>query len=833
MANKPIRTSEIAGPDSTFAALVSGMDIQRTDVLYQDFRVYLEGIEVPLIDVHISEPYMALPVATVSLPYFPGMTEIGRNYFPKIHIFFRDVEAERYFRSQRIAYTDEDIYRLKFAGVVHRYSYSMQKTSGGASRQFSLHCSHKYYVLNEIVTMFGARGPESPPGTPGADGVLAKVSSYFGSAQMALDCMKPVKAPSATAKSPDSLVEDMNIPPADIDITVLPEGMKDYISRVQGIPGYLTNMWGALKRDSYSTVVDGVQVSRPMIDMYIPLLDSGLKFFQRMSGHPLLETGLKDGVSTAGSEAASQAKKGTDDKVVLPPIMHTSIGAAASVDLTLAIMNRYLEYTGQTGTLMEIFRNTMSNLRYDMNILASPVQPRGVTEGVDTVVKPVMVTYYSPTCNVLLPTMYDSLNIEEGYYGVPTRVSAVDQIPVLDNNAFTQLQFRAPHLYRKAVVDLKGKALVQSGSKGTLLESMSFVFEAVGSHELGQGIIYKFVEVEPWARFLFAKDTYEEFEKYSNEGKYETKIEENLSNAWLVAHGPLGIDLKNPGDINKLNPWAPTDVNGLQGAYRNLMATLEYDYSLSLVQSRVGRVSGVFNPYIVAGYPCDVISKNSYDPSYHAFVTSVDTTYSSSGYCGTAVTFSSAFTYHEFEAYQLPATQPWLAATLSLTDNVSMVQPSEAAMDSASDYYKGVLGVGAAFPLALYNFEEMRGNIPIISPTGDIDTWVEWPLGLTGEYLTIQETSNKSLSTEASLAMTRREIETMGDVAKANEVTFIHLPRTPDGLLIESPEQTSIVDSARKTRRAKSKEGGLNSWYLTTSVGKSVFLDYPDDTKEV
>jgi hypothetical protein len=789
---------------------------------------------------------MALPVATVSLPYFPGLTEIGRNYFPKVHVFYRDIEAERYLRSNQIEYTDDDIYRLKFAGVVHRYSYSMQKTSGGASKQFTIHCSHKYYVLNEIVTLFGARQPEDVT-NPTADGAVAKVASYFGSAQMSLDCMKPVKPPvsvlqkysasnaiSGPPLSPDSLLEDPTLEPADIDITILPEGMVGYENRVQGIPGYITNIWGALKRDSYSSQVsvegkDNLMISRPMVDVYIPLLDNGLKFFRRMSGHPVIESDLNIGVPTAGANAVDKSKLSTESKIVVPPIMHASVGAAASVDLSLLVMETYLSYTGQTGSLMEIFQNTLNNIRYDMCFLASPAQATTLKEGVDVLVKPVMSTYFSPTCNVILPTMYDSLSIEESYYDTPTRVSAVDNVPLATpDGSFSPLQFRAPHLYRTAVAGLKKGVTDHKTVTGNLLDSLSFVYEAVGSHELGQGIRYKFVEVEPWVRFLFVEEDPEKLDKYLNEGKYEEGVEEALHLSWLQAHA-ANDTIGTRDALEKLNPWSPKEGalgNGLDGAYRNLLATLEYDYSVSLVQARVGRVSGVFNPHVIPGYPCDVISKNANEPSYHAFVTSVDTSYSSSGFCGTTVTFSSAFTYDEFGSYYLPSTQPWLSAQLDLASSYTMLDPTSKARKTASDYYKQVIGVGAAFPTALYDFAEGRGLLPVISDKGDIDQGVPWPYGLTGEYLTIQETSDKALSTEASLAMTRREIETLGDVAESMGVKFISLPRGPDGLQITASSQTSAVKSALKGRAAGGKPKHHD---VIKSVGKSVFLDYPDE----
>lgn len=831
-----VASGDVTVPE-TFAAVLAAEDraeggVLRTDVLFQDFRVYIEGIEVPFAELHVSEPYMALPVASVTLPYFPGLTEIGRNYFPKVHIFYRDIEAEKYFRSKNQEYDDGDIYRLKFSGVIHRYSYSRQQMMSTAAKQFVLHCSHKYYVLNELVTQFGARSIEGIKNS-NLDNAVVKVSSYYGTQQMALDCMRPTKVPLTTtspggpsAQWVDLMATRPELKPEDVDITILPPHMLGYQDRVQGIPGYLANIWSALKRDTYSSrTTDGTLISRPMIDLYIPLVDNGLKFFQRMSGHHIIEEALHLGVDTEGVRDDIKVENG--EKVILPPIMHASMGRAISIELSLSVMQKYLEYTGQTGSLLQIFQDTLNHMRYDMSVLASPVQKPGDTiEGVDVLVKPVMVTYFSPTCNVILPTMYDSISVDESYYDVPTRVSAVDDPPVIENVELPHLQYRAPHLYRQAVAALKNGVYDHKQLKGNLQDTLSYVYEAVGSHELGQGIRYKFSELEPWVRFLFSQGAQtEEDRQKATTSDYEEGVEDRLATSWLENHNRGEIGVFSP-ELLKLCPWVETKVNGFSGPQRNLLSTLEYDYSLSLVQARMGRVSGVFNPHIIPGYPCDILSKNASDPSYHAFVTSVDTTFSSSGFAGTSISFSSAFTYDEFGTYYLPAAQPWLSVQLNVDKNPSMIKPDPAAIESASKYYKSVLGVGAAFPSALYDFEQGRGQIPVLDPKGDIKEGVEWPYNVTGEYLTMGETSNKILSTEAALAMTRREIENLSDVEISMGVKFIHLPRSADGLYILQDTQNSAVASVMKVRA----EHGKKPYHsLVKATGKSIFLDYPDE----
>ena len=60
------------------------------DNLYGNFRLYIEGIEVPFSSASITNTYRGLPTAQIVLAPWRGFSEISKGYFPKVHLFYRD-----------------------------------------------------------------------------------------------------------------------------------------------------------------------------------------------------------------------------------------------------------------------------------------------------------------------------------------------------------------------------------------------------------------------------------------------------------------------------------------------------------------------------------------------------------------------------------------------------------------------------------------------------------------------------------------------------------------------------------------------------------------------
>ena len=54
--------------------------IEGTDILYQEFRLYIEGVQVPFASINISTGLGILPTAAITVPITLGITDISRNY---------------------------------------------------------------------------------------------------------------------------------------------------------------------------------------------------------------------------------------------------------------------------------------------------------------------------------------------------------------------------------------------------------------------------------------------------------------------------------------------------------------------------------------------------------------------------------------------------------------------------------------------------------------------------------------------------------------------------------------------------------------------------------
>ena len=95
-----------------------------TDVIYQEVRLYIEGVQVPFENITVSQVAGQLPTAEFTIPPQSGMMDICRFYDPKVHIFYRDDN-----------YVD---FRLLFWGHIVGSSFMHSRSdSGSAAIRFS------------------------------------------------------------------------------------------------------------------------------------------------------------------------------------------------------------------------------------------------------------------------------------------------------------------------------------------------------------------------------------------------------------------------------------------------------------------------------------------------------------------------------------------------------------------------------------------------------------------------------------------------------------------------------------------------------------------------
>lgn len=480
--------------DAVFASLRTLREYAKTGVVTQEFKLFIEGVEVPYLAMSISESYKGLPSATVQIPYFAGLNEITKNYAPKVHIFFKDYVYERYLNAKGVSnIPDKDLYRTLFEGILLTHSYNRTKAaeSGSATIQFS--CVHKYSLLAQILLKFGGRGPETGIENQAES---TAVSAYMNSASAIIEMLSGIDP---NAQSPvTSTINNSST----VSVRALQEDLKKYANRLLGVPGITLVLWNTMKRDAYSFS----EYARSMIDMYIPMVDSGLRFFKRMTGHPVVEVGLEqERLSVSVSKLAE--KKGfdkisnqADPKILVPPNYRNFINEAVAVEVAFSLAQNGLNYAGESASLTSMYQGILENMLYDMQVIASPIQAKKQEdENIDVLVKPLLPFYYAPTCNVLLPHLYSSISINDACNLSPTRlISFGDIFAGLNNQGSKEQEYRSPHDVRLVT------ALNNPEGNFTLTGSTIRTGEYPVSHEYSRGILVKNVPLKPWIKHLMS-----------------------------------------------------------------------------------------------------------------------------------------------------------------------------------------------------------------------------------------------------------------------------------------------------------------------------------------
>ena len=247
--------------------------------------------------------------------------------------------------------------------------------------------------------------------------------------------------------------------------------------------------------------------------------------------------------------------------------------------------------------------------------------------------------------------------------------------------------------------------------------------------------------------------------------------------------------------------------------YRHILEYTDYQHGIRFAASRTGSVSGCFNPYIVVGYPMDIIDPSPDRPSYHALCTQVVHSISD-GSISTSIGFSGAASYEQLYSMDFSMSLPWLSDLLGIKTGsdydttlryISLIQEdSQRASDAqaaADRFYMEVLGVEAAMisELSSYKYEEP-------------------PEGAVPNPASAQNWRN-------SMAMARRSIQPMGSIEELGHKEFI------------LKEEIRAAEAAQSVVKENMSPPSLNDGekVITTrrrQMGYSLFLDYKDATIE-
>ena len=731
------------------------VDQNNTDILAPNVKVYIEGVQVPFESASISQAYKQLPQASIQIPPASGLLDITRGYQPKVHIFYTD------------DVTGGD--RLLFWGHIAACSYSKSR-SGGSYINFQ--CTHKNKLVDGFVLDFAKwntgtqEAATDPTLTSGGGGI---VPSTMNSLQMVIDAMTGIDSIASDTESitpTNGSIKDAPINKADPSLTAV-------FRRFSGMPGVVLNLWNQLKKGCYSDKYSNVA----MQNMWGPLLDEGISYFKRISGHPILEDILQN-----SKEPYCHGSTTKEVNVLIPPCFRTGMTSAVQQEITAKGIQNIATFSGELTTFNQLLENFYDTAMYDMITLASPAEVAAdpaflaadITDGtlacsvVETVIKPRMPFYFSPSCNVLLPRMYSSINITQDESSVPTRMTVFhDSMPGAGGADRIGISFRGPASIREATAYnavIKGAAASQqqAGNAGrgvtangggttftplSLDDTKGYSYSIPGKYEQGQGIRPIRISMPWWLAILSsekASDSTTGSETMPAQGSTEYNNLMLLAAEWDVRNGTdiyeddgtLAADKVPNAAKRGLNPFNPA-VLGVQAYERIFYHSIDYEFGRAFAGARSGTVDALFNPYIVPGYPVDIVDDSPNHPSFHGMCTSVTHTITSRS-IGTSIGVTAAVTYAELSNYYLPPVHPFIQTALQMvngdidqaavmagspgdtrpyTNTHSTLIQNPKAKAVANTFYQQVLGVGAVAPDDLVHFESGRAY-PLVKTAG-------------------------------------------------------------------------------------------------------------------
>ena len=865
-----------------------------TDQIYQEVKLYVEGVQIPYTAISVNQGIGVLPSASFQVPPQAGLMDIARYYQPKVHIF----------------YTDNNLGgdRLLFWGHIVAVNYSRDKTQGSSGISFE--CVHKNALMEQITFEWSGGGLSTI-----SSGGSTTDSTTTSSAQLAAlnsnyTLMLALQGITGMQTNPQDLIAPKSKNPDVInaDPTKLATRFQPFQYRMIGMPAAIMNVWNQTKSCVYSNPYQNVIFG----SMFIPLAEDGIRFFDRMSGHYYLENQIQtqkvDSCNCAGRPEM------TKYQTMLPPAYRLDIQSAVHTTLALGALKSSLNFSGENISFYGVFNQFYSSVEYEILTLSSPsevpadptvfVDPDDLTSwnaatksAVETIVKPQIPFYYSPICNVLLPNMIVSISVNQAEAELPTRFTGMDTSlgTLIDSSFIDQsggtptVNFRAPHSIRQAVAE--GKSLI-SGIQSNpydLRDTLGPSFNMPGKYELGRGIKHKKIGLPHWLSNLNSDSngyTNSQDQVYPAQGTIDYQNLLNLHFAWVAKYG-YNTAIDSDGTVvYKRNPNLDTldqysQLSNIQAYERLLFSAADYEFTKAVAGSRSGTVQILFNPYIIPGYPMDIIESTPNYPSFHGMCAGVSHSITPRS-IGTTVNFLAATSYTELSNYYMQPVHPWLRNALRMvnvqrgttldpngvtaslikevqtapaTDTVTAAaQPSAPAIPSLSatynlpadpDYdsntgdiisiaetlinnprakavadifYKSVLGVGAADPGLIYDFgTDTTPGQGTVKPVKRY--YGTWIEGpSTSSANVLSFQTNDNLTGVGSLRLVSRPIEGKQSIQNKFGIKFIDI----------SPKNYNKDSMVYKPASTSYTSTVFPPTEPLLEPGASLFLDYPD-----
>ncbi len=654
-------------------------EINTTDVLEQEVKIYIEGVQVPYESYSVTQAIGQMPTARIQLPPQAGLLDIARFYQPKVHIFYVDHN------------TGGD--RLLFWGHITNGNFSMSKQQGYATVSFE--CVHKNALMQQLTMEWSAGGAshaESGQNLTDTNPDQATVQLHNFNSEMTI--VLALQGITGMQTDTKDIIRPYNKDVLNADPTKLDVRFQNFEKRMVGMPTSIMNLWNQMKKEVFSNEKLNLIFSK----MYLPLIEDGIGFFDRLSGHYFLEKQIQDSKKDHCNDYAKPdaSKYGT----MVPPAFRMDTLTAVQTQMTIRSLTSMLGFSGEYMSFYDLFSNFYYGIEYELLTLASPaevpVDPTSTADlddpetwrgldrmAIETIVKPQLPFYYAPVCNVLLPNMIHTIGVDQIESDIPTRVVAVSTAASQATNSASALgvNYRGPQSIRESVAT--GRELLDAKNKdkssANLRDTTGSSYNIPGKYELGRGVKQRKLTMPSWLSHFSASNnetrSAKDDEVFPTTGSIEEKNLNDLRLAWIDRYGYSAGDTDSdiPGSTYRaslkegLNPYS--QHSGIMAYERLMFAAADYEYTKEVVKSKTGHVECIFNPYVVPGYPMDILMKSPNLPSFHAMCAAVTHTGSGSS-ISTSISFLAAITYTEMSNYFIQPIHPWLQTALKMI-NVS------------------------------------------------------------------------------------------------------------------------------------------------------------------
>lgn len=717
--------------------------LHNTDIVSQGFKLYIEGVQVPFSSISIVQTYGNFPTASIQVPPESGLLDITRGYEPKVHIFYEDLNYGGY--------------RLLFWGHIKATSYSRSKL-GQPSTFITFSCEHKNSLINQITLDFTgwASSYNENLANPNVNNGLKPTA--FNSVTMIIKALEGVDGIASGVDTLDSSALSLRTDIGQASVSKIHPSLEKVQTRLQGLPGVSLNLWNQLKKGALMNPNDNLLPRK----MWFPLVEEGLGFFKRMSGHPTLEE-LNQNEKLPYCNYATREER----NILLAPCYKTNIPSAIQRTLSVSNIQNLVNFSGELTSYWDVLTKFYVSSKYDVLTLASPAEinfdPKIFTDKVnesgvekstiETIIKPQIPFYFSPVCNVLLPRMYHTVSISQMENSVPTRMT-YQHSAMPNSNSRINVSYVAPPSIREAIAYnamLKGRADIQELD---IKNTTGLTYLIPGKYEQGIGLKHEKLGIPWWLTLVSvdkeATENKTGVESLPAKGTREYNNMMTLSAEWKSRYGNTveytenSIVVTPTSKKNRLDPFSPTaNINPYQ---RVLFSSVDYEFSQRVAASRTGTIEATFNPYIVPGYPMDVIDDSPNHPSFHGLCTSVTHTITSRS-VSTSIGMVAATTYAELSNFYIPPLPPFLQTALNIanatideveynnssagsfgpfTSTTSTLLQNPIAKATADKFYKEVFGVGSVAPDDLLHmatgraFPVKRTSGILIPPSGNV-----------------------------------------------------------------------------------------------------------------